>query len=82
MTRFRFWSLCAFGRHDAACVVAGALLGGHGRVGFENNFWRPAGSIAASNADLVHLTAATLAAAGRKPISAQQPRELWRGIED
>ncbi|MET2833111.1 3-keto-5-aminohexanoate cleavage protein [Mesorhizobium shangrilense] len=80
--RFRHWSLCAFGRQEAACVVAGALLGGHIRVGFENNLWKPDGSVAAGNAELVGLTAAILAAAGRKPMSAQQLRKLWAGIED
>ena len=28
---------CAFGRYENACVTAAALLGGHVRVGFENN---------------------------------------------
>lgn len=74
---FSHWSICAFGRHEAACVVAGALLGGHVRVGFENNLWRPDGSLAANNADLVRLTAAILTAAGRTPMSAQQLRGCW-----
>lgn len=79
MPRFRHWSLCAFGRHEAACVVAGALLGGHVRVGFENNLWKPHGALAANNAELVRLTADILHAAGRHHISAQQLRDLWSG---
>lgn len=58
--RFSNWSVCAFGRHEAACVTAGALLGGHVRVGFENNLHRPDGSLAASNADLVETVATAL----------------------
>lgn len=58
--RFSNWSVCAFGRHEAACVTAGALLGGHVRVGFENNLHRPDGSLAASNADLVETVATVL----------------------
>jgi uncharacterized protein (DUF849 family) len=80
--RFRHWSLCAFGRDEAACVVAGALLGGNVRVGFENNLWRPDGSLAANNADLVRVTAAILAAAGRTPMSAQQLRGCWTGLTE
>ena len=53
MPRFASWSVCAFGHHEAACVVAGALLGGHVRVGFENNVLLPDGERAATNADLV-----------------------------
>lgn len=53
MPRFSHWSVCAFGRNEAACVTAGALLGGHVRVGFENNLHKADGSLASSNADLV-----------------------------
>ena len=55
--RFAKWSVCAFGRHEAACVAAAALLGGHVRVGFENNLLLPDGRQASSNADLVRVVA-------------------------
>ena len=57
MPRFAFWSACAFGRREAACVTAAALLGGHARVGFENNHLLPSGERAASNAELVAVVA-------------------------
>ncbi|GJE01074.1 3-keto-5-aminohexanoate cleavage protein [Methylobacterium isbiliense] len=44
------WSLCAFGPREAACLIAAATLGGDARVGFENNLWRPDGSLASDNA--------------------------------
>lgn len=47
------WALCAFGAIECACVLTAAALGGHVRVGFENNLWRADGSLADSNADLV-----------------------------
>lgn len=53
LPRFRFWTVCAFGRREAACAAAAALLGGHARVGFENNLMLPWGDQAASNAELV-----------------------------
>jgi 3-keto-5-aminohexanoate cleavage enzyme len=47
------WALCAFGRREAACAIAAACLGGHVRVGFENNLHLPDGSLAPDNAALV-----------------------------
>jgi 3-keto-5-aminohexanoate cleavage enzyme len=62
--RFAHWSVCAFGRREAACVTAGALLGGRPRVGFENNFVLPGGERATSNAELVAAVARALADLG------------------
>lgn len=73
---FSHWSVCAFGEEETACVVAGALLGGHVRVGFENNLWRPDGTPATSNAELVRLTAEILAATGRQTMAADELREV------
>jgi uncharacterized protein (DUF849 family) len=64
MPRFESWSVCAFGRREAACVTAAALLGGHARVGFENNFALPNGARAASNAELVGAAVRALEAVG------------------
>jgi len=64
MPRFAHWSVCAFGRHETACVTAGALLGGHARVGFENNLFRPDGTLADTNADLVSSVAETVRGCG------------------
>jgi len=47
------WSICAFGPVESAASMAAAALGGHVRVGFENNLWRSDGSVATNNADLV-----------------------------
>jgi 3-keto-5-aminohexanoate cleavage enzyme len=59
MPRFGNWSVCAFGGRETACVTAAALLGGHARVGFENNLFLPDGSLAASNAALVETVASS-----------------------
>ena len=45
---------------ETACVTAAALLGGHARVGFENNFTLPYGGRADSNAELVGAAARAL----------------------
>ena len=75
MPRFASWSVCAFGRRETACVTAAALLGGHARVGFENNLTLPDGSRAASNAELVGAAARALEAVGLAPQTAEGLRE-------
>ncbi|MER8635939.1 3-keto-5-aminohexanoate cleavage protein [Mesorhizobium sp. M0998] len=77
MPRFDHWSVCAFGRNEAACVTAAALLGGHVRVGFENNLFLPDGSIASSNAELVATVARILADCGVKIASAAELAAQW-----
>jgi uncharacterized protein (DUF849 family) len=74
--RFGPWAVCAFGRDEAACVSTAALLGGHVRVGFENNLLLPDGSTAASNADLVKAVTGIIAAAGRRTMTADELRRL------
>lgn len=76
MPRFASWSVCAFGRHEAASVTAAALLGGHVRVGFENNLLLPDGSVAPSNAALVGVVATTLQGLGLAPGDADRIRTL------
>jgi len=63
------WMICAFGRHEHACAQAAIAAGGHVRVGFENNLWRPDGGVAASNAELVGLAAAAARESGRGVMS-------------
>ena len=75
MPRFSFWSVCAFGRREAACAAAAALLGGHARVGFENNLLLPGGGKAASNADLVGAVVCALDGLGLATQSADGLRE-------
>jgi uncharacterized protein (DUF849 family) len=71
---FEHWSLCAFGAQETACVTAGALLGGHIRVGFENNEWLPDGSRAQGNEDLVAAARRAIEAVGLKAATADQLR--------
>jgi uncharacterized protein (DUF849 family) len=75
MPRFHPWSVCAFGRREAACVTTGALLGGDVRVGFENNLTLPSGARAASNAELVGAAVSALEAVGFATQTAEGLRE-------
>lgn len=74
--RYAHWSLCAFGAQEIACVTAGALLGGHIRVGFENNELLPDGSRAKGNQDLVAAAHRAIAAVGLRPATADELRAV------
>ena len=58
--------VCAFGPRESACVLTAAGLGGHVRVGFENNLRLADGRLAASNAELVAQVTAGAPLLGRK----------------
>ena len=66
-------------RTEAACAVTAAALGGHARVGFENNLFLPAGIQAADNAALVAAAARGIAAIGRPLAAAAAARVLMAG---
>ena len=57
-------------------MTAAATLGGHARVGFENNFYLPSGVRARDNAELVAASAAAAAAFGRPLADAAAARRL------
>ncbi|MBY6139700.1 3-keto-5-aminohexanoate cleavage protein [Leisingera daeponensis] len=44
------WTVCAFGRHERACLLAAIATGGDARIGFENNIETPEGGLLADNA--------------------------------
>jgi len=75
------WAMCAFGRHEHACAAAAAALGGHVRVGFENNLYLRDGSLAPDNAALVRQVAEVAAALGRPLATAGQIRARFHGDE-
>lgn len=68
------WFLCAFGSREAACAMAAATLGGHVRVGFENNLLLPNGMSAPDNSALVRRIrdpAATIGISTATPVRAR-----------
>lgn len=72
------WSVCAFGPHENACVVSAAAMGGHIRIGYENNRLLPDGTRSSSNAQLISNCVATLKSLGMSPLSAPQARSLLK----
>lgn len=77
MPHFPHFMVCAFGQQEAACVTTAALLGGHARVGFENNLNLINGGIAPNNAAIVAGVTEALAPLGLKPQSAEDLRASW-----
>ena len=71
------WTVCAFGATEHACIMAAAALGGHARVGFENNLFLLNGEPAPDNAALVKQAAWAAACLGRPLATAQQIREQF-----
>ncbi len=69
------WMVCAFGVREADCIATAIGLGGHARVGFENNHYRPDGSVAASNAEAV-ANAAAVARAIARPLADRRHTEI------
>jgi 3-keto-5-aminohexanoate cleavage enzyme len=70
------WALCAFGPTESACVLTAAGLGGHVRVGFENNLWLADGRAAGSDADLVAQVVGAAHLLGRAPGDIETTRAL------
>jgi uncharacterized protein (DUF849 family) len=72
------WAICAFGPKEAAAGLTAAALGGHVRVGFENNLQLPDGTLAPDNAASVAAAAAGARAIGRPLANAEQARAILR----
>lgn len=70
------WAVCAFGPTENACALAAAALGGHARVGFENNLCLADGRIAPDNAALVRQVAAGADLLGRGLADAAAVRQM------
>lgn len=72
------WAVCAFGARETACAATAAALGGHARVGFENNLLLPSGDQAPDNAALVAAAATAAAVIGRPLADAATARRIMR----
>ncbi|MBP5857578.1 3-keto-5-aminohexanoate cleavage protein [Marivibrio halodurans] len=70
------WSVCAFGPLEAGCCLTAAGLGGHVRVGFENNLLLADGGRAPDNAALVTQIADAAPLMGRQVAGAAHARAL------
>ncbi len=73
------WFLCAFGPQERACALAAAALGGHSRIGFENNLFLPDGGVAPDNAAQIAGVADRAGDLGRRLATADEARTILAG---
>ncbi len=70
------WSVCAFGRRELECMAAAIALGGHCRVGFENNLYLADSKVAPDNSVQVAAVSTLASERGLGASNAQQAREI------
>lgn len=73
------WAVCSFGAEEHKAADFAARNGGHIRVGFENNLWRPDGNLAHDNAELVAFARSKAEKAGRGIMLAADVRRMING---
>jgi uncharacterized protein (DUF849 family) len=70
------WGVIGISRDQWMLVAAALTLGGNVRVGLEDNFYLPDGSMAGSNGELVAKARAMVEDVGRRPASVAEAREM------
>jgi uncharacterized protein (DUF849 family) len=70
------WGVIGIGRSQWMMVAAALTLGGSIRVGLEDNFYLPDGSVARSNGDLIAKARQMTVDVGRRPATVAEAREL------
>jgi 3-keto-5-aminohexanoate cleavage enzyme len=73
------WSVCALGRNEIPMAAVGMVMGGHVRVGFEDNIYLRRGELAESNAQLVRKVA-NIARELERPIASPEEARKILGI--
>ena len=72
------WSVCALGRHELPMGAMAMTLGGHVRVGFEDNIYISRGVLATSNAQLVERIVTIAEALNIEVATPDEAREILR----
>jgi 3-keto-5-aminohexanoate cleavage enzyme len=70
------WGVIGIGREQWMLVAAALTLGGSIRVGLEDNFYLPDGSMARSNGDLIAQARRMTEEVGRRPATVDEARTL------
>jgi uncharacterized protein (DUF849 family) len=70
------WGVIGISRDQWLLVAAALTLGGSIRVGLEDNFYLPDGTMARSNGDLIAKARQMAQDVGRRPASVAEAREL------
>lgn len=72
------WTVAGVGRHELPLATAAILLGGHVRVGFEDNIYYSKGVLAESNAQLVERVVQIARLHGREIATPDEARRILR----
>lgn len=72
------WTAAGIGRHQTRIATMALALGGHVRVGFEDNIYYRRGELADSNARFVERVARIAREIGREPASVDVARQVLR----
>lgn len=70
------WTVSGVGRHEMPMVAIGIAMGGHVRVGFEDNIYLSKGVLAKSNGELVEKVVRIANELGREIASPAEAREI------
>lgn len=70
------WTVAGVGRFQTPMMLMGLAMGGHVRVGFEDNIYLKKGELADSNARFVEKAVRIAAEMGRTPASPDEAREI------
>lgn len=70
------WTVAGVGRHELPLATAAIMLGGHVRVGFEDNIYYNKGELAKSNAQLVERIVRLAKELGREVATPDEAREI------
>ncbi|TDA32441.1 MAG: 3-keto-5-aminohexanoate cleavage protein [Hadesarchaea archaeon] len=70
------WSVCAPGRYEMPMAALAIILGGHVRVGMEDNIYLERGVLAKSNAELVEKVVRLAKELGREVASPDEARRI------
>lgn len=72
------WSVLGIGKHQRSMISLAIDLGGHVRVGFEDNLKLREGVLAKSNAEFVEMAVNLAASKGREPATSAEARWILR----
>lgn len=70
------WTVSGIGRYEYPMAVLGIIMGGHVRVGFEDNVYLEKGVLASSNGELVEKIVKMAASVGREIASPDEARKI------
>ena len=70
------WTVAGVGRHEIPMAVAAIIMGGHARVGFEDNVYLSKGVLAKSNGELVEKIAKISRELGREVATPDEARKI------